>query len=203
MKIERSWIGHIMMAVLIISALGGCSDSGSTQPGYAFIRYVGESYGGGVVFSVWKDASGTEHGLIVSTKNQSDSIIWSNVIDRKVGIGAQSAFDGKANTNAIIAQQGHINSAALLCEQYAADGQTDWYLPTQQELGVLWSNVLAVNAVLRGIPGAVVIGNEGFWSSVEDPTPNVNYAGKTYFGSGAPDVASKSSKYAVRAIRQF
>ena len=191
-----------MVALFSVVVLWGCSDSGTTQPS-AFTRYIGESFGGGVVFSVWKDGSGNEHGLIVSLKNQSDSAQWSNVHNAKVGSSAQSAFDGLGNTNAVIAQQGHFESAAQLCKQHTSGGFTDWYLPTQQELGMLWVNVPAVNATLRKITGAVPLGNEGYWSSVEDPTPNVNLVGKTYFGSGAPTGELKSARYCVRAIRQF
>lgn len=194
----RLWLVIIASASLLF----GCSESGTTQPS-GFTRYIGEPYGGGIVFNVWRDASGAEHGLIVSKSNQSDSSEWSNIHDTKVGAGAQSAFDGKGNTGAIIRQQGHASSAALLCSEYSSGGFRDWYLPTQQELGVLWVNVVAVNATLNLIDGAQPIEAVGYWSSNEDPTPGVNLVGKTYFGSGQATGEPKSKKYSVRAVRKF
>ena len=39
-------------------------NSGGT--GGNFTHYIGEEFGGGVIFHLWKDAQGIEHGLIVS-----------------------------------------------------------------------------------------------------------------------------------------
>lgn len=94
------------------------------------IHYIGELYGGGVVF--WVDHTG-EHGLIVSMVDLSSDFIWSNISD--LFIGTTNDWDGAGNTTAIIGQAGHTSSAAKLCDDYTnADYGTgtysDWYLPS-------------------------------------------------------------------------
>jgi hypothetical protein len=98
-----------------------------------FNHYIGELYGGGIVVAVWK-VSGIEHGLIASSTDIGTSGSWSNVGSLAVGITAQNQFDGQANTNAIIGQVGHVNSAAKMCDSYSASGFSDWYLPAIWEL---------------------------------------------------------------------
>ena len=46
--------------------------------GGGFNHYIGEAFGGGVIFHLWKDAGGDEHGLIVATTDTSSSAAWSN-----------------------------------------------------------------------------------------------------------------------------
>ena len=57
-------------------------------------HYVGELYGGGVVF--WVDQTG-QHGLICSMIDLSDSQAWSNVTETLIGTSAQSDWDGLIN----------------------------------------------------------------------------------------------------------
>jgi len=195
---------HVILVLLVGIVLASCSsDSGSTQPNTSSSkRYVGEAFGGGVVFYTWKDAQGTEHGLVVSIKNQSDSCVWSNVLDT-IGASARSRYDGKSNTAAIISQPGHTTSAALLCKTYSAGGFNDWYLPTLQELGVLYLNIPAVNLTLASIAGATQFNNFIYWSSIEgDGDGSLSVAGMIRDqGDGA--YLDKSYKFPVRAIRSF
>jgi len=50
--------------------------------------------------------------------DQSSSQSWSNIINQEVGVYDASIGAGQANTNAIISQGGHINSAAKLCDVF-------------------------------------------------------------------------------------
>jgi hypothetical protein len=135
-----------------------------------FKHYIGEYYGGGVVFSVWKDITGDEHGLIVALNNI-DSSIWSNVDTGLIGTTAQSVNNGKSNTLAIINQTGHITSAAYMCDTSTLNGYTDWYLPAIEELQLLYSNRNILNKVLAAINNADEINSSYFskaiWSSTE------------------------------------
>ncbi len=166
-----------------------------------FVHYPGEQFGGGVVFHVYKDGSGAEHGLIVALTNQSDSQIWSNVTDTLAG--ATSILNGLPNSNAIIALAGHTNSAAKLCLDYEAGGFTDWYLPAKYELNLLYGNIYNVNKSLTSILGATEIfpsNNTGYyWSSSE---VNSGYAWYLYYG-GAIDFGGKGFVSQVRAVRAF
>ena len=80
-----------------------------------FAHYIGEQFGGGVIFHLWKDAQGVEHGLIVALTNQSTAQSWSNVSSTLIGVSAQSSGIGLSNSNAIVGQAGFTSGAAKLC----------------------------------------------------------------------------------------
>jgi hypothetical protein len=130
-------------------------------------RYIGEYYGGGVIFHLWKDGNGVEHGLIVSPNYQSTFLPWGNITNS--ASGAASSWDGLANSNTIVAQSGHNWSAAQLCLDLVNGGQTDWYLPAIDQLSLLWNNRFHVNQTLATIPGAdlLPLGVAYHWSSTE------------------------------------
>jgi uncharacterized protein (TIGR02145 family) len=167
-----------------------------------FVHYVGEQFGGGVVFHVYRDAAGVERGLVVSLNNQSEGAAWSNITNQLAG--ATSVTDGLSNSTSIINQQGHINSAAKLCLDYQNSGFSDWYLPSKIELNLLNKSLLEVNNTLEGIAGSkkifgtseFAIGNL-YWSSSEYDLGNAWYIDD--YGSGYSKELSKK----VRAIRSY
>ena len=166
-----------------------------------FTHYIGEEFGGGVVFYVWKDAQGQEHGLIVDKVDLSTGQAWSNITDIEIGPSAQSIWDGLSNSNAIVSQPGHIVSAAALCLNSTNGGQTDWYLPSVQELNMLWSNYFAVARTLSHITEAALLQYTFYWSSSEYYG---NYAWSFYFNNGYADFGNgKGSTNYVRAVRAF
>jgi hypothetical protein len=174
------------------------ANAGSVTGGGYFAHYIGEVFGGGVIFYLWKDSAGVEHGLIVDKTDLSTSQVWSNV-STLIGITAQSSWDGISNSNSIVTQLGHTSSAASLCLNSTIGGQNDWYLPSQNELFLLWNNLGSVNRSLI-ILNLSPIGNYGYWSSSED---SQNMVGRTYFGSGATYGNNKNDLFRVRAIRAF
>ena len=181
------------------SVTGGGSDS----------RYVGELYGGGVVF--WVDHTG-QHGLIVSMVDIGSELEWSNVSD--IEIELTNDWDGASNTTVIIEQSGHTSSAAQLCIDYVNSDYgtgvfSDWYLPSIAELNIIWKNFHAVQKALSNQENktAVPIGKNLYWSSTE---ANAERAFIFIFldywdPGGAPAVRRKDIEYnsKVRAIRAF
>ena len=167
-----------------------------------FTHYIGEEFGGGVVFHLWKDAQGQEHGLIADKVDLSAAQEWSNVYVVEIGASAQSSWDGLSNSNAIVNQPGHISSAAALCLNSTNGGQTDWYLPSIDELSLLWHARFNVNRSLSAIAGASVLPSDYvyYWSSSEDGSGG---AWSFYFGSGFANSEGKGSTYDVRAVRAF
>lgn len=167
-------------------------------------HYVGELYGGGVVF--WVDQTG-QHGLIVSMIDLSTGQAWSNITDQLIGTTAQSDWDGNSNTTAITGQSGHTSSAAKLCADYTnADYGTgtysDWYLPSRGELNDLWNNLKAVQKALDsdGNSSTTAIAKNYYWSSSEY---NSIYAWYFTFGYGFTNSNDKYYTYYVRAVRAF
>jgi hypothetical protein len=166
-------------------------------------HYIGELYGGGVVF--WVDDTG-QHGLIVSMTDVSSSQRYSNNSSTLIGQTAQSDWDGMTNSNAVVGQAGHTASAAQVCLDYVnADYGTgifsDWYLPSRTEFFDLWNNLKAVSKAFDtdGNPATTPL-NWLYWTSTESNAENAWtfqwWPGKTY-------VDSKSNQYQVRAVRAF
>ena len=176
------------------------ANAGTATGGGNFTHYIGEKYGGGVIFHLWKDNAGVEHGLIVALTDQSTSQAWSNVTSAAIGTSAQSSWDGLSNSNSIVGQAGHTSSAAKLCLDLVSGGQSDWYLPSIQELNMLWNNYYTVTRALSQISGATQLSNSAYWSSSE-------YGGSYawYFGfyDGNTHLGNKNNTNCVRAVRAF
>lgn len=143
------------------------ANAGTVNGGGTFTHYIGEQYGGGIIFHLWKDNAGVEHGLIVALIDQSTSQAWSNVESTLIGTSAQSSWDGLSNSSAIVGQAGHTSSAAKLCLDLVSGGQSDWYLPSIQELNMLWNNYYTIARALSQIGGATQLANSNYWSSSE------------------------------------
>jgi hypothetical protein len=182
---------------LFAESSGSVSGGGSGT----FTHYIGEEFGGGVIFHLWLDANGVEHGLIVDKTDLSTAQAWSNVTGTAIGASAQSRWDGVGNSNAIVGQAGHTSSAAALCLNSTNGGYNDWHLPSRQELNMLWNNYYTVARSLSQIAGATELQTAGYWSSRESNDGTAwrffftNFSGASYF--------SKGWAYYVRAVRAF
>lgn len=123
-----------------------------------YTHFIGEEFGGGIVFHVYRDAAGNEHGLIVS-KYEPAVTKWSNMGNSAIGNNARSSWNGMANSLAIVAQPGHNYSAAKVCLDLVEEGFNDWYLPAFAEMNLLFTNSFNVNKTLSQIPNTVSFGN--------------------------------------------
>lgn len=118
-------------------------------------HYVGEHWGGGVVFEVWTGSDGKQHGLIVSLKDQSDSIqmhLDGITIDIE-----DSEWNGQLSTSRIAASATNPLNAASVCLNYRGGGYNDWYLPSRQEATTLLNAASVVNRTLDTIPDAQTV----------------------------------------------
>jgi hypothetical protein len=153
---------------------------------------IGDTHQSGIIF--YLDASGC-HGLIVAPDNQSRSAAWSNgsVMDtRAYGSGL---FEGKYNTQMINGQQGGTTSAAAICANY---GDGKWYLPSIEELNLMYENIGQGNALGLGNIGG--FDNGSYWSSTEND--NVS-AWRQRFSDGYQGNIGKFNGPSVRAVRAF
>jgi hypothetical protein len=97
---------------------------------------------------------------------------------------------GAANTSALAALPGAYN-AAKQCDSLTAGGHADWYLPSLNELSVLYQN--------QGSIGGFDISSAAYyWSSSEAD----NYAWYMSFSFNAPYTAPKTDSYLVRCVRK-
>ena len=101
-------------------------------------HYIGELIGNngedGIVF--WIDESG-EHGLICSKEDLNDGMAatWRNGNDNII-TNAKSHWDGRLNTDKILASQGVGDYATAICNEYSTPGTSpgEWYLPANLEI---------------------------------------------------------------------
>ena len=182
------------------------------QPG--FTHFVGEAFGGGVVFHVFKDAKGVEHGLIMAPNNIGPrNQPWSNISKVKClpDYNDQSP-DGLVNSNLIVKQEGHTISAASLCLDAQIAGFDDWYLPSMTEWDYFIKGVNIVVKAICDLPSADPYQKyqfsmgEHFWTSSEDDYDMV-YAYVYYFDRQTGFVEKlKNDNYTgikIRPIRKF
>lgn len=166
---------------------------------YSTAHYIGQSYGGGIVFYVYDNG---QHGLIAATADQStptSGFRWyggsnTNTRARADGVGA-----GLKNTAIIIANQGSVDGAAFaatVCNEYSVtvNGVVygDWYLPSKHEL-----NLLCINRYVVGGLFAMA-----YWSSTEGNNYNAWVQDFQDFNHIQYDL-TKDHTYAVRTIRAF
>ena len=162
-------------------------------------HYIGELYGGGIVFHVYRDQNGVEHGLVLALQNLNWQSWGLNQIDVP---NAESSWNGVANTQAIMATQGNQNSAAAICVNYAGGGYTDWYLPSVNELGILWNNLFTINKALQQVQGAQLVNETWYWSSTEVDSL-IAWAFSFYYGYAQNTGYPKTNFRMVRPVRFF
>jgi hypothetical protein len=157
-------------------------------------HYVGERFGGGIVYYVYAEG---HHGLIVDTIDLSTGIEWSNGTAKVTGAMGNGVGSGAMNTAIIIASQMPDNQngsfAALICANYSSIQGTvvygGWYLPSATELGLLFGAQNMTGITLSSTP---------YWSSSE-------YSSSTAWqiNSSGGGNQNKTVTYYVRAVRAF
>ena len=142
---------------------------------------------GGKVFYL-TDSSG-HHGLEAAPVDQA-SAPWGCIGTAISGAQSTAVGTGAANTAAIVAGCVEAGTAAKVAEAYTLNDYTDWYLPSRDELNLLY----AQKSVVGGFA------NNYYWSSSED---NSYYAWLQYFTSGGQDCYGKGNALPVWAVRAF
>ena len=87
-----------------------------------------------------------------------------------------------------------------MCLNLVSNGQSDWYLPTMQELFMLWNNYYTVVMTLKRLPGASELQPVRYYSSNEE---NNSTAWTFNFKVGAAYSTIKTNANLVRPIRAF
>ena len=176
----------------ILTIIGGVP----TWVNSACIVKVGDTYAGGVVFYV--DASGC-HGLVAAPTDQSSSAVWgcygiavAGADGTAIGTGYQNTIDIEA------AACSAPGNPADICANLSLAGYTDWFLPSKDELNLMYQNIGPGNALGLGNVGGFA--NNGYWSSTEYDN---NYAWFFNFYNGYANVNYKYDTFYVRAVRAF
>ena len=166
---------------------------------YSVGDYYDDGKRQGVVFAVSDDG---RHGKIVSldqTKKQwcTDGKYNTNEQPKKKSVlGASSDSDGKANTDRVMARADSANYPAF--QWCRAKGQ-EWYLPSKEELELLYKVKDKVNKTLQ-YQSMKELNDFYYWSSAEKDSKS---AWHVNMGYGGTNYGSKGSSYYVRAVAAF
>lgn len=150
--------------------------------------------GGTIFFDKGNDSDGWRFLEVAPKDAIEGGATWSNGANVNVitstGVGA-----GKANTAAIIAAQGNGAYAAKLCADAREGGVTDWFLPSKDELDLVYKAVGKTGA-FQFAPYA----KKDYWTSSH---MNASLSHIQAFGDGTQTYQARMNKLRVRAIRAF
>jgi hypothetical protein len=157
---------------------------------------IGDTHQGGIIF--YLDATGC-HGLVAKATDEAGTYQWSST-NFQTCAWASGIYGGAQNTKKSIAiaiapagAESSTCPAASVCDNLVSGGYTDWYLPSKDELDMMY-----VNLHLQGLGNF----NYFYWSSTE-------YDGNDYdawvqvFFTGSQYNGGKSNTNGVRAVRAF
>lgn len=155
----------------------------------------GRYYEGGLIFYL---NTKTGKGMVSANEDQSLSMAWAPITSNNLITNAtnDSIGYGKANTEKILATLGHsVNYAAKVCNDYSVDGYNDWYLPSLDELDMMFENLHS-----KGKGGFT---HAEYWSSSEYTKESAMIRGFEIPLTLISVNKSKQEKHVVRAIRSF
>jgi TonB-dependent SusC/RagA subfamily outer membrane receptor len=116
---------------------------------------IGDYLYGGYLFYV--DETG-EHGLVCAPSDQSLKSLWSH--SAPVGAAGRAVGTGLKNTTDIVLGCIEEGIAARLCSDLEINGYSDWFLPSIDELLLMYTNLH-----LKGLGG---FKDHLYWSSTQD-----------------------------------
>ena len=160
--------------------------SAGTSTPSGFTHYLGEAFNGGIIFYLYKGSDGLEHGLIVALTESTAQ--WQSSATL---VNANRTEDGAFNTALM------TNSPAAT---YIAGLGAGWYLPSIDELGLLYYNRYSVQKALRAGGSTLLSNTAYYWSSTEYNATNAYFF---YFISGYAYYLNKTVTYPVRGVRAF
>lgn len=154
-----------------------------------FIFQVGDRYQGGYIFYI--DGTG-RHGLICADIDQGTAD-WGCLGSNLAGAAGTAVGTGYQNTLDIIAGCATPGIAARICTDLSLNGYDDWFLPSKDELSLMYTNLKT-----QGIGN---FSNAWYWTSSES---DAEYSWAINMGSSVAAEATKTGyPKPVRAIRAF
>ena len=161
---------------------------GDIGPAGGFIFYVNPNY----ARDGWRY-------LEAAPFDQSAGAKWGCFRRAIEGARGTSIGTGFQNTNEIVAACGDRDNAASLCASLSLNGFADWFLPSRDELAVMYTNLKATGVSDFGTRG--VADNFSYWTSTQQTTDMANHI--DFADLGRQHYDDKDFPRRVRAVRAF
>ncbi len=149
------------------------------------------SAGGHIFYDKGSYSNGWRY-LEAAPEDQSAEAEWGCYGTKITGADGTAIGTGKQNTIDIVKSCEKSNIAARICINYRGGGKSDWFLPSKDELCLMY-NTLKANAV-----GDFT--DDFYWSSSKG---DADYAWLQYFSSGSQSKHYRTYVIRVRAIRTY
>lgn len=153
------------------------------------VLVTGINYGGGIIF--YLDSTGM-HGLVCANYDQATTAIWGCQTTLIPGADGTAIGTGLQNTLDIIGTCTTSGIAADICDSLVLNGYGDWFLPSKEELKLIYTNLKS-----NGIGN---FSNAPYWSSTEMTSA---FAWEVIFNGGFTQGTGKNNNASVRAVRFF
>ncbi len=160
---------------------------------------IGASYLGGYIAYMLQSgdpgySAFSPHGIIAAPDDLSNYANWSGGVTTANPITPNTAIGtGNSNTTTIVNTIGPGTYAAKLCYDLVLNGYSNWYLPSLNELNLLYANRFLIGGFYT---------SPDYWSSSDDPANAAN-AKSVSFQNGTVSNSNKNNNKFVRPIKSF
>ena len=175
MKVNQFFLCAISLSLMVMSC-----DKEPTTPTPEPIK-IGDKMEGGTV--IYLDATG-EHGIVMAPET-SEVFVWGC---EGVDIPGTSPLIGKGQANTTLILTCTESSMAKFCDDYESGGFSDWYMPSKNEVALLYEYHKANSILWQG--------------SASSTQADATYA-YGLDGNGTSGAAPKSMKYYTIPCRSF